>query len=213
VLGKAVVGKFREAKERVIDLSAEDPECVERFARYLYVFNYEPSEIDSLAMQVKMAIFADKYDIRGLSDLAFIHFKRGARRSDCSTEHLASAAVLAYEVDGPTASFRPVIIQALIETCEGEEGAFTMPDGLQGFLSIHHQLAIDFAMALQRGPNQSSGPEKTSPQAYRFTCMDCDEDVVVSIPKRGPNKMYYCPSCQGGYFGSTWHEQGDPEPL
>lgn len=181
-------------------------------ATYIYTFDYPATELGALSLHVKMAVFADKYGVQDLFDLALQYFTRDFPRSregfqnriaDCS-----SAVALAYETDGPTAAFRSVVVDALIEAGAGSDIEGGGEGDLNEIIGISHQLEVDIVVLVQRRTVHEVGAS-----IHTFTCMRCGKKFEKEIP--ATEDFFNCPSgtCDRSYTGVAWHRDGLPKPL
>ncbi|KAK5124145.1 hypothetical protein LTR85_001848 [Meristemomyces frigidus] len=149
VLAKACKSGFQEAAEQKINLSEDDPHCIDALVFYFYKLEYAkpPSGFSPLYFHVQMCILADKYDVAALKGMACKHFGVEAKEK-CTTAEFAEAASLAYEVDGPTEAIRNVIVSLAVEQCllvtQSAE-----PSGFEAAMRSNAELAIDIAKASQ----------------------------------------------------------------
>lgn len=80
---KSLSGRFREGQEGTIHLNDDDPIVIESLIHYLYHFEYvefakERSGLDSISMDIKMFIVADKYFVASLRTIAARNFEKHA---------------------------------------------------------------------------------------------------------------------------------------
>ena len=75
---------LREAREQSIDTTDDGEDCIEALIYYLYNLDY-PDSTSPLALHVRMAILADKYDIRDLGVIAYVKLAEALRKESSRT--------------------------------------------------------------------------------------------------------------------------------
>ncbi|GIZ43644.1 hypothetical protein CKM354_000686100 [Cercospora kikuchii] len=119
VLRRACSSGFKEAHERLIDLSADhDPVVIEALVEYMYTFNYSVyslDELEAIELHANLYLLGDKYNIEGLCEVAtdaFISLLKGP------PEVLAKAAKVAYAYPDVTTILCEELVDAVVERKE-----------------------------------------------------------------------------------------------
>ncbi|KAF2766878.1 hypothetical protein EJ03DRAFT_353531 [Teratosphaeria nubilosa] len=174
-----------EAKSRRVDLSDQDPACVEGLIHYLYRLSYGFTTIikyakSPLLYHVQMCVLADKYDVQPLKQLAAARFKEMAKKEYAGAQ-FAEAAAEAFEVAGATAE----ICEAVAE------------------LAVEHRL-----LAPSNGDGaELRGVAKGCPEML-MAVLGRMQEVGSDVRKEGPELQvevrYKCPGCDFSFSGKSF---------
>ena len=190
----------QEEKDRIIDLSLEDPDSVGAFVYYLYNLNYDAALFrehgDHLSLHAHMCILGDKYEMRPLQDLATEKFKKQTTNSLPTGSDLANAALCAYDAPGATTVIRKVIVKLAI-------------DQKQISTEISDEPANDFERAMQACPGLCLDIVKVQqsmipPSTVSYRCPNCQAVSTQAITLRLSNQYFRCYNCSGSYLGYQW---------
>lgn len=211
---------LQEGQNAKLELNHDPPECVAAMVHFLYLLDYtvpEDSGGTQLTFHVRMAVLADKYDIRYLKDTAVNHFAARAqwvgyafehRRSKVDTtmkgniEDLAVAVDEAYEYYTATEPIRKAMQSVVLDypsllAKETEEG---VPK--RAIMLKHPGFATDVAelFAVHKKTN-----EDQVSNAKWFQHSEC-VPFKTCIPDDA-DEMWWCPTCGAKLNGELWQDE------
>lgn len=153
-------------------------------------------------MHVKMAILADKYDIRDLGKLAYVSLAEALDNGVEPNDDLLDAIHVAWEVDVPTKGEQKKFMDAVLKP------AFSA-DHLEMVIDAHPRFARDVAMAQKRAGEPLKRPEFTFDlgPGTQLECPICHRLADVEVESSNAS-VCECPYCHKVSMGSRWHEPG-----
>lgn len=177
----------QEAQDSRLDLSEDGEACVTSLIDYVYLFEYKNDPSPSYAaLEVKMAVMADKYNMPHLQELALEHFKKRFPIKIVDSKlprGFDEAAREAYEIEGPTQPFRDAILEGLRSLKLSEETFVAVSD-------LHPGLATDLLRETHR---RITDLERKLRKYKSYLCVHCDE-VFPAKAWRGFQEPC-CPVC------------------
>jgi hypothetical protein len=189
----------QEEKDRVIDLSHEDPDSIGAFVYYLYNLNYDAALFrengDHLSLHVQMCVLGDKYDMRPLQDLAIEKFRTLTTDNPPTGNDLANAAVCAYEAVGATTEIRKVIVKLAIDNklIPTEICAEPATD-LERAIQTYPGLCLDIMKVQQ---------SMLKPKSFRCP-FGCGHVCSHPINSQVFGNSFYCTRCRRTCSGWQW---------
>lgn len=178
ILGRTLDGEFGEVLERTVDLSSNDPDCVERLVEYLYTFDYKAEDSNPLTQHAKILIFANHYEVQGLSGLALERFKAGSKQAEIGSGDFQSAAVLVYESGSAASVLCPIIVAAVVGNCREDGDDEKVTEDLEHLLGLNHDLSIDVAVAMRFRELERVALFRDLPKTWIFTCPSCEKKLA-----------------------------------
>lgn len=167
---------------------------------YVYLFEYknDPSP-SSAALDVKMAVMADKYNMPYLQELAIGHFEKrfpvkvvGGRLPLGFDDAVREA----YEIEGATQPFRDAILAGLRSLKLSEDTFVSVAD-------LHPGLATDLLRETHR---KITDLERKLRKYKSYLCVNRDEVFPAKVP-RASLQDPSCPLCCSE--GLPWEEALD----
>lgn len=189
----------QESREATVDLSADhQPEEIEALIEYMYTFNYSPGPLgqsELVELHINMAVLADKYNIKGLQQLATDAFRLVLPDTAVS---LAFAASRAYAAPIATKEICEAICAAVAkrtELLDNEEGK-----SLVQVMEENGSFAVDVARKIAAARQSPTAKPRNVSTLTTKLCRNCHHAQQV----QGEPWQVTCDNCNTSRIWSQW---------
>ncbi|KAK5696857.1 hypothetical protein LTR97_008163 [Elasticomyces elasticus] len=199
---QACTGNFREATERIIDLSCDDFDAVNSMVHFLYKRRYEPPKGSASKGVHHIIVYAlaDKYNIQYLKTLAAQSFKSYISE-DWKSPVFATYLTEIYDNGPESSTLKDAIMNVVIAHSDelyGSSAPATYKD-FQNAADILPEFAYTICNAIVA---KNAAKQKATVIQTEYKCPKCSFVVMARLPTNLP--IVCCMNCGKGSGRATW---------